>query len=101
MRRSEAEGRFGEAEPAGRASVCARTPTIGVFAHALPLKTLKSHDHLGRRVQKFTPEATHTYFYASWQLIKETPSILSRRKTRRPAFAGHRNQHEGNLRASR
>ena len=31
MHRSEAEGRFGEAEPAGRASVCARTSTVGVF----------------------------------------------------------------------
>jgi|GEM_PF-1997193 len=29
------------------------------------------YDHLGRRVQKITPEATHTYFYDGWQLIKE------------------------------
>ncbi len=30
------------------------------------------YDHLGRRVQKITPEATYTYFYDGWQLIKET-----------------------------
>ena len=30
MHRSEAEGRFGEAEPEGRASVCARALLIGV-----------------------------------------------------------------------
>ena len=30
------------------------------------------YDHLGRRVQKITPEATHTYFYDGWMLIKET-----------------------------
>ncbi len=30
------------------------------------------YDHLGRRVQKITPEATHTYFYDGWLLIKET-----------------------------
>ena len=30
------------------------------------------YDHLGRRVQKTTPEAMHTYFYDGWQLIKET-----------------------------
>ena len=29
------------------------------------------YDHLGRRVQKITPEATHTYFYDCWLLIKE------------------------------
>ena len=29
------------------------------------------YDHLGRRVQKITPEATHTYFYDGWLLIKE------------------------------
>ena len=42
MHRSEAEGRFGEGEPAGRASVCARTITIGVFTNTLPLKTPKT-----------------------------------------------------------
>ena len=30
------------------------------------------YDHLGRRVQKTTPEAMYTYFYDGWQLIKET-----------------------------
>ena len=30
------------------------------------------YDHLGRRVQKITPEATHTYVYDGWLLIKET-----------------------------
>jgi len=30
MHRSEAEGRFGEAEPVGRSSVCARALTLGV-----------------------------------------------------------------------
>ena len=30
MHRSEAEGRFGEAEPAGRSSVCAGAMPIGV-----------------------------------------------------------------------
>ena len=30
------------------------------------------YDHLDRRVQKVTPEATHTYFYDGWMLIKET-----------------------------
>ncbi len=29
------------------------------------------YDHLGRRVQKITPEATHTYFYDGWMLVKE------------------------------
>ncbi len=29
------------------------------------------YDHLGRRVQKITPEATHTYFYDGWILVKE------------------------------
>ena len=31
MHRSEAEGRFGEADPEGRASVCARATQIGVY----------------------------------------------------------------------
>ena len=35
MHRSEAEGRFGEAEPAGRASVCARALLIGVKSGGL------------------------------------------------------------------
>ena len=30
------------------------------------------YDHLGRRVQKITPGATHTYFYDGWLLVKET-----------------------------
>ena len=30
MHRSEAEGRFGEAEPAGRSSICARALLLGV-----------------------------------------------------------------------
>ena len=29
------------------------------------------YDHLDRRVQKITPEVTHTYFYDGWLLIKE------------------------------
>ena len=29
------------------------------------------YDHLDRRVQKITPEATHTFFYDGWMLIKE------------------------------
>ncbi|MCR5414094.1 MAG: hypothetical protein K6F50_05125 [Kiritimatiellae bacterium] len=29
------------------------------------------YDHLGRRVQKITPEATYTYFYDGWILVKE------------------------------
>ena len=29
------------------------------------------YDHLDRRVQKITPEATHTYFYDGWMLVKE------------------------------
>ena len=33
MHRSAAEGRFGVAEPAGRASVCARTATLGVSSN--------------------------------------------------------------------
>ena len=28
------------------------------------------YDHLGRRVQKVTPEATHTYFYDGWMIAK-------------------------------
>ena len=30
------------------------------------------YDHLGRRVRKITQEATLTYFYDGWQLVKET-----------------------------
>ncbi len=29
------------------------------------------YDHIGRRVKKITPEATHTYFYDGWLLVKE------------------------------
>ena len=29
------------------------------------------YDHLDRRVQKIMPDATHTYFYDGWMLIKE------------------------------
>ena len=29
------------------------------------------YDHLRRRVQKITPESTHTYFYDGWLLVKE------------------------------
>ena len=29
------------------------------------------YDHLGRRVQKITREATHTYFYDGWMLVME------------------------------
>ena len=39
MHRSEAEGRFGEAEPAGRSSVCARAQTIGVEFRAFTFRT--------------------------------------------------------------
>ena len=49
----------------------ASASSVYASRHILFLIT-RRHDHLGRRVQKFTPEATHTYFYAGWQLIKET-----------------------------
>ena len=39
------------------------------------------YDHLGRRVQKITPEATHTYFYDGWLLVKEV--VERSRDTRR------------------
>ena len=29
------------------------------------------YDHLDRRVQKITPEATHSFFYDGWMLVKE------------------------------
>ena len=29
------------------------------------------YDHLDRRVQKITPEATHSFFYDAWMLVKE------------------------------
>ena len=35
------------------------------------------YDHLDRRVQKVTPEATHTYFYDGWMLIKEVVTNTS------------------------
>ena len=38
------------------------------------------YDHLGRRVQKITPEATHTYFYDGWLLVKE---VVERSDSRR------------------
>ena len=44
MHRSAAEGRFGVAEPAGRASVCARTTTIGVIP--ISAKTGEGHSAL-------------------------------------------------------
>ena len=39
--------------------------------HTIEARTNR-YDHLGRRVQKITPEATYTYFYDGWMLIKET-----------------------------
>ena len=39
MHRSAAEGRFGVAEPVGRASVCARAQTIGVEFRAVTFRT--------------------------------------------------------------
>ena len=41
------------------------------ISHTLKLVRHNRYDHLGRRVQKITPEATHTYFYDGWMLIKE------------------------------
>jgi len=29
------------------------------------------YDHLDRRVQKITPESTHSFFYDGWKLVKE------------------------------
>ena len=51
------------------------------------------YDHLDRRVQKITPEATYTYFYDGWLLIKETRHLAASRsrkareqlETRHPA----------------
>ena len=37
-----------------------------------PERWRNAYDHLGRRVQKVTPEATHTYFYDGWMLIGGT-----------------------------
>ena len=36
-----------------------------------PERWRNAYDHLGRRVQKITSSATHTYFYDGWMLIKE------------------------------
>ncbi len=49
------------------------------------------YDHLGRRVQKITPEATHTYFYDGWLLIKETrhPAASRSRKAREQLETRH------------
>ena len=30
-----------------------------------------TYDHLDRRVQKITPDATHSYFYDGWMLVRE------------------------------
>ena len=43
----------------------ASASSVYASRHILFLIT-RRYDHLGRRVQKFTPEATHTYFYADW-----------------------------------
>ena len=44
MHRSEAEGRFGEAEPEGCASVCARAPRLGVSHSTLACHSTKFSD---------------------------------------------------------
>ena len=45
MHRSAAEGRFGVAEPVGRASVCAGALTLGVspFQEKTPISLVKAH----------------------------------------------------------
>ena len=46
-------------------------PTNSVYTVVDELIVSNRYDHLGRRVQKITPEATHTYFYDGWMLVKE------------------------------
>ena len=48
MHRSEAEGRFGEAEPAGRSSVCARALLIGVKFGELDWVRIGSGSKMGK-----------------------------------------------------
>ena len=49
------------------------------------------YDHLGRRVQKITPEAMYTYFYNGWLLVKETrhPAASRSRKAREQLETRH------------
>ncbi len=63
-----------------------RYPLCGMGGHVRI-----SYDHLGRRVQKITPEATHTYFYDGWLLVKETrhPAASRSRKTREQLETRH------------
>ena len=48
MHRSEAEGRFGAAEPAGRSSVCARALLIGVKFGELDWVRIGSGSKMGK-----------------------------------------------------
>ena len=48
MHRSEAEGRFGEAEPAWRASVCARATPFGVKFGGLDGVRIGSRSKIGK-----------------------------------------------------
>ena len=58
MHRSEAEGRFGEAEPAGRASVCARATPFGVKFGRLDGVRVGSGSKMGK-LQQGNLEFTH------------------------------------------
>ena len=68
MHRSEAEGRFGEAEPAGRSGVCARATPIGVFHSAT---AYHGHVTFAERFALRREDRDHEY--------TETPSATQKR----------------------
>ena len=73
MHRSEAEGRFGEAEPEGRASVCAEPI----------LRSVGVQDKMERASWECGavnyPDAPFTHFLArfDWRAKRNTPSLIS------------------------
>ena len=67
---------FGDERLVAESSICAYNSRGEVTRRPhgsadFQLVVSNRYDHLGRRVQKITPEATHTYFYDGWLLVKE------------------------------
>ena len=67
---------FGDERLVAESSICAYNSRGEVTRRPhgsadFQLVVSNRYDHLGRRVQKVTPGATHTYFYDGWLLVKE------------------------------
>ena len=89
MHRSDAEGRFGEAEPEGRSSVCARALTFGVsfcqeenvhFTYENASHPLSTGVRCTLTVKKWVNSRNDKSSVASLAKARPTRSVLSSRR---------------------